>query len=58
MGVINGLDSDQDQQNVSPDLGPKLFAKFISRRHVTVSMERVKARILLLSECQLTFCRS
>ena len=30
--MSNGLDPDQAQQSVMPDLGPKLFAKIISRR--------------------------
>ena len=29
--VSNSLDPDQDQRSVGPDLGPKLFAKVISR---------------------------
>ena len=32
MGLSNGLDPDQDRHSVGPDLGPKLFAKYISRR--------------------------
>ena len=28
--VSNVLNPDQDQQNVGPDLSPKLFAKFVS----------------------------
>ena len=30
--VSNGLDSDHDRRSVGPDVGQKLFAKFISRR--------------------------
>ena len=30
--VSNSLDPDQDRRSVGPDLGQKLFAKFISRR--------------------------
>ena len=30
--VLNGLDPDQNQCSVAPDLGPKLFVKVISRQ--------------------------
>ena len=33
MRVANSFDPDQARQNVGPDLGPKLFAEVISRRH-------------------------
>ena len=38
--VSNGLDPDQDRQNVHPDLGPKMFAKFISRQQITPSLPK------------------
>ena len=40
----NGSGPDQDRCSVQPDLGPKLFAKVISRGQVSTAKERVKTK--------------
>ena len=46
--MSDGLDPDQDQLSVSPDLGSKLFAKLLAdddeSRHYSKSVQEVKTR--------------
>ena len=42
--VSNGLDPDQDRQNVGPDLGPNYLQRYQQTTKVAISKERVKKR--------------
>ena len=46
--MLKSLDQDQDQHFVGPDLGPKLFAKFISRRKKLLLLSKRKSNQGLL----------
>ena len=48
ISVPNGLDTDQDRQNVGPDLGQNCLVRLSADEKVTASKERVKRVVLTI----------